>query len=370
MLVKTILHIIDTTGPGGAETVFIDLASCLPADQYKAVVTIRGKGWVYDELQRRGIEPILLDAKGSFNWRYLLKLRKLIKQENVDLIQAHLLGASIYSALAGLISRVPVVATLHGLVDIGINERFKALKIGAINLGVKKIIAVSKDLMDDVLQRTNLKANKTKVIYNGINTAQFASQRSTSIRKKYGWGDDDFVIGCLGNIRPAKAYDILLAAANSVKNSDRKIRFVIAGQPDKNNIIYNKLLKQREQLGLTESVQFLGFIDDSVEFLSNLDLFMSSSISEGLPLSAIQAMAAGLPILATRCGGFEELITHEREGWLVDIKRPDQLAESICQLAERPDIRNQLAHNAIEKAREFDTALMLSKYLKVYENIL
>ena len=97
---KTILHIIDTTGPGGAETVFIDLATRLPKDKYHSIVVIRGKGWVYEELCRRGVQPILLDAKGSFNWRYLLNLIKLIRSNRVDLIQSHLLGASVYCSMA------------------------------------------------------------------------------------------------------------------------------------------------------------------------------------------------------------------------------------------------------------------------------
>ncbi len=71
---KTILHTIDTTGPGGAETLFIDLVTRLPGEKYRSVVVIRGKGWVYEELSRRGVDPILLDAKGSFNWRYLAGL--------------------------------------------------------------------------------------------------------------------------------------------------------------------------------------------------------------------------------------------------------------------------------------------------------
>ena len=92
---KTILHIIDTTGPGGAETVFIDLATRLPKDRYRPVIVIRGKGWVFDELCRRGITPVLLDAKGSFNWRYLLAQCKIIKRERVDLIQSHQLGSNV-----------------------------------------------------------------------------------------------------------------------------------------------------------------------------------------------------------------------------------------------------------------------------------
>ncbi len=368
---KTILHVIDTTGPGGAETVFIDLASKLPIDQYKAIVTIRGKGWVYDELLRRGIQPVLLDAKGSFNWRFLLKLRKLIKQEKVDLIQSHLLGAGIYSALAGFITRTPVVATFHGLVDIGINERFKAIKIGSINLGANKVIGVSKLLMIDILQRTKLKHEKIQVIYNGIDTALFAGKRSIKLREKFGWGNDDFIVGCLGNIRPAKAYNILLDAANIVSNADSKVRFVIAGQPDKENKLYNELLDQRERLGLCDHVQFLGFIDDSVEFLSNLDLFVSSSISEGLPLSAIQAMAAGLPLLATRVGGYEELVTHGKNGWLVEPGQSELLAKAILQLKENEKLRQELADDSQHHVTDvFDVSAMLKSYTAVYDGIL
>ena len=93
---KTILHTIDTAGPGGAETVFIDLVTRLPERKYRSVVVIRGKGWVYDELCRRGVKPILLEAKGSFNLRYLFGLRKIVQSEGVDLIQSHLLGTNVY----------------------------------------------------------------------------------------------------------------------------------------------------------------------------------------------------------------------------------------------------------------------------------
>jgi len=168
---KTILHTIDTTGPGGAETVFIDLATCLPKEKYRSVVVIRGKGWVYEELCRRGVDPVLLDARGSFNWHYLAGLRKLIKRERVDLIQSHLLGTNVYCSLAGLLTRTPVVATFHGSVDIGQNERFKGLKFGAINAGAGCIIAVTDSLRDDILGRTTPESSITVLIprfFNGL----------------------------------------------------------------------------------------------------------------------------------------------------------------------------------------------------------
>ena len=233
---KTILHIIDTTGPGGAETVFIDLATRLSKDKYRSVVVIRGKGWVYEELCRRGIEPILLEAKGSFNWRYLYGLCQLIRREGVDLIQSHLLGANVYCALAGLLTRTPVVATFHGSVDIGERERLKGLKFATINAGADCIVAVSGGLRDDIMDRTSLRADKTEIIYNGIPSSEFQRPRSNSLREKYGWSDDELIIDSLGNTRPAKCKDILLRDAALREGGVDLSCFLTPGSPHRGGL--------------------------------------------------------------------------------------------------------------------------------------
>ena len=364
--VKNILHVIDTTGPGGAETVFIELASRLPDDRYRPVVLIRGKGWVYEELQRRGIQPVLMDAKGSFNVRFLRGLCALVRREKIDLIQSHLLGSNVYCALAGLITRTPVVATFHGSVDIGDNERFKAIKFAAINAGAFSIVPVSDLLREDILSRTTLKKSKIQVIYNGIDTSVFQRQPSTRLREQFGWSADAVIIGSLGNIRTAKGYDVLLRAAALLKEAAPACRFVIAGQS--NSKLYDELLSLRQELGLEDQVHFIGFIDDAAEFLAGLDIFLSSSVSEGLPLSAIQAMVSKLPIIATRCGGWQELIRHGENGWLVETSNPQAIADAIQTLAA-DDVRcQQLAQNARESAiRSFDIQVMLDAYQRTYQ---
>jgi glycosyltransferase involved in cell wall biosynthesis len=366
---ETILHVIDTTGPGGAETVFIDLATRLPENQYRSVVVIRGKGWVYEELCRRGLEPVLLDAKGSFNWRYLYRVCQLVRREHVDLIQSHLLGSNVYSSLAGILTRTPVVATFHGSVDIGENERFKRLKSRVINTGACSIIAVTDSLRDDIISRTRLDQHKIRVIYNGIDTARFQRPRSSALREKHGWADDDIIIGSLGNIRPAKGYDILLQAAALLEQRPGSYRFVIAGQGK--GRLHEELLALRKQLGLGEQVKFLGFIDDAADFLAGLDLFLSTSISEGLPLSAIQAMVAKLPLIATRCGGYEGLVSHQENGWLVEVGNPRAIADAIELVAGDSGLRMRLAENARQYAIEtFDISVMLGAYQALYEQLL
>ncbi|MDH5764696.1 MAG: glycosyltransferase family 4 protein [Gammaproteobacteria bacterium] len=368
-LMKTILHIIDTTGPGGAETVFIDIITHLPKDKYRSIVIIRGKGWVYEELCRRGVKPLILDAKGSFNWRYLKSLVGLIWREKVDLIQSHLLGSNVYCSLAGLITRKPVVATFHGAVDVGEKERLKGLKFGAINLGASSIIAVSDSLKRNIVERTPLKNSKTCVIYNGINTTDFRRPHSAAIRRQFGWADSDIIIGSLGNIRKAKAYDVLLQAAALLKERIGNLRFVIAGQGK--GRLYDELLRFRDELELGEIVHFLGFNDDPAEFLSNLDLFLLSSTSEGFSIATIQAMAAGLPVIATRSGGPEEIISHKENGWLVEAGSAAEIACAIDRLIMDTVLRNTLSIKGQEHAKQsFDIQAMLDGYQNIYDRLM
>lgn len=361
----TILHTIDTTGPGGAETVFIELATRLPKDKYRSIVIIRGKGWVYEELCRRGQEPILLDAKGSFNWRYLLKLREIIHREHVDIIQSHLLGSNVYCALAGLLTRRPVVATFHGAVDIGENERFSSLKFGAIKLGARYVVAVSENLRQDLIKRTPLLPAKMKVIYNGIAINEFNRLRTNTLCEKFGWDSGTVVVGSLGNIRLAKGYDILLHAAALLKSSSIPFRFVIAGQ-GKTGLL-DSLLELRSELGLEETVQFLGFQDDPAAFLANLDMFLLSSVSEGFSIATIQAMASGLPVVVTRSGGPQEIVSHGENGWMVEAGNPAKIAEALTLLATDRDLCASLGQRGRTHARAtFDLSAMLNAYESLY----
>ncbi len=367
--VKNILHIIDTTGPGGAETVFIELLTHLPAEKYHPVVVIRGKGWVYEELCRRGFSPILLDAKGSFNWRYLKNLLALIRRENIDLIQSHLLGSNVYCAIAGLLSRKPVVATFHGQVDIGLYERLKGLKFAALNFGANAIVAVSDNLRQDIISRTPLRVSKTRVVYNGIDTAAFQRPRSDVLRQQFGWHDDDIIIGSLGNIRTAKAYDVLLHAAARLKHSEAKYRFVIAGQGKAG--LYDDLLALRKQLALEDTVHFLGFNDDPAGFLANLDLFLLSSTTEGFSIATIQAMVSGLPVIVTRSGGPQEIVTHNVNGWMIAPGEAQAIAEAVEKVSQDAALKQRLAEQGRQHAlATFDISAMLNGYESIYQQLL
>ena len=207
-----ILHLIDTTGPGGAEDVFITLAAKLRNEQVGSIAVIRGEGYVANSLRKLGIEPVIIDSKGSFNVGFIRELCALIKKHNIRLIQSHLLGSNVYASIVGLLTRTPVIATYHGMVDVSPNERFKRLKLWFMRNGIKRFVAVSNSLQQKIQDYNLLVPERTSVVYNGIDTQLYKTQRSTRLKQQLNIPASTFLLGALGNVRSSKRYDLLVDA--------------------------------------------------------------------------------------------------------------------------------------------------------------
>jgi len=362
--IKTILHVIDTTGPGGAETVFIELADRMRQRGYRSIVLIRGPGWVNDQLVARGFQPYIVDAKGSFNWRFLRDMLRIIRTEKVDVIQSHLLGSNVYCAMAGLLARKPVIATFHGMVDVGPNERFRGAKLWLMNRGVTRFVAVSKNLRDAIEREGLLDASRCDVIYNGIDLVRYGRSNNRELRERLGVADDTILIGSLGNVRPAKAYDLLIKAARRVIDQRPDAHFVIAG--DAKNSLHKKHAALADELGVSDHIHFIGFCNDSAGYLAQLDYFLLTSTSEGLSIATIEALATGLPAVVTRCGGPEEIVTPDQDALMVDIDA-DAIAEGVLRLLGDRALAVRIGQKGVETASaRFSMEAMLGAYSTLY----
>ncbi len=363
------LHAIDTTGPGGAETVFVDLATRLAGPVDEHIVAITGPGWVHNELCRRGVSPHVVAASGSFDFRYLRGLVRLIRQHRIDLIQSHLLGSNVYCSLAGMICRVPVVSTFHGSADLGVNEKHLALKRFVLNRGSSRCVFVSNSLREEIVDRTGISRSKAITIHNGIDATAFVPRRNSALRQELGLQDDAIIVGAVGNVRPSKGYDTLLQAAVQLRSVDPRYHVVVAGQYD--NALGWKLLRLRTRLGLDKSVHFLGFRNDVANLLNSLDVFVLSSDSEGFSLATVQAMACGVPVVVTRSGGPQEIVRDGANGLLVDVRADAQLAAGIRRMAGDSSLRQMLVANALELVwSEYTLEAMLDRYRGVYAELL
>ena len=363
-----ILHVIDTTGPGGAETVFVELADRIRGHGFESLTLVNGPGWVMDSLKQRRIETQVMPARGSLNWRYLLGLRGLINRESIDLVQSHLLGSNIYCAAAGWLAHRPVVATFHGAVDIARDERFRSIKVGLMNRGVREFVAVSDSLASLIKGEGISPAHPVNVIYNGVDLSRYQRSRHRRLTDEFGLRQDAILVGSLGNVRPAKAYDVLIRAAATVCSKDPRVHFLIAGHIK--DSIAAPLRALVAELSLEQRVRFLGFREDTPGFLAGLEIFALSSASEGFSVATVEAQAAGLPIVATRCGGPEEIVVDGETGLLVPTGDPIALGDAIASLIHDPILAARLGRQAREAAHaRFSIDSMIHQYANIYRRL-
>jgi glycosyltransferase involved in cell wall biosynthesis len=361
--VNNVLHVIDTCGPGGAETVFLALAKGLDARRWRSFVAIPGKGWVYDNLVTNGFEPIITPLHGAFDLRYLARLCTAVRRNQIDLIQTHLFSGAVYGGLAGLFCGVPVISTLHGRPDLSGSPMYRAAKFGILRRAVTTTVFVSESLRQFFLASGHLNHNRTVVIADGIDASVFAPRRDTSLRRELGIGEREVLVGAVGNVRPAKSYDVLLRAAALLRQSP-EYRFVVVGEAQ--GALQQKLLALRDQLGLVSTVTFTGFKSGVHHVMNNFDLYASTSSSEGFSLSVVQAMACGVPVVATKSGGPEEIITHDVDGLLVDINSPEQVAAAVHRLSNESATRRRLTEAG---RRTVETRFTIQHMLNSYEHL-
>jgi glycosyltransferase involved in cell wall biosynthesis len=362
-----VLHVIDTGGPGGAETVFLQTATRLDPARFESTAVVGGIGWLATQVHERGAPLHIAPAKGSFNARYFSMLLRLARQHGSDIIVAHLYGSSVYASLVGTLLSIPVVSVLHGHTDVPGAERFSSLKAAIVRRGSRKVIFVSERLEDHLRARFGLTAAQCAVIPNGVDTTVFRAARDRSLRAELGLSDETALLGAIGNVRKPKAYDVLLRAARTLIDRSQRLHLVIAG--DCANTLGGQLKQLTRDLGIEAHVTFLGLRPDVSRVLNNLDVFVLSSHTEGFSIACIEAMACGVPVVATRSGGPEQILEGEA-GLLVPTRDPESLALAIERIISSRELAATLTARSIKRVQEqYSLSTMLSRYEALLERV-
>jgi len=364
-----VLHLIDTGGPGGAETVFLELVTRLSGRRWTPVPVVPTEHWLSGALRSRGHDPTLLAGRRSFDHGFLWDLRSLVKREGVALIHAHLMSSGVYGTLAALGRGIPLICTFHGLPDVPDGGTLRWLKIKLLARSMNRIVFVSDSLRRGMAEEKGWTPRDSVVIPNGIDCQEFHVAPVPDLKSELGLDEGALLLGAVGNVRPSKRYDVLLQAFRKVVAVRPEVRLAIVGQAQ--GELYESMLALRSSLGLDDSVHFLGFREGVARAFQGLDLFVLSSSDEGFSLSTVQAMATGLPIVATRCGGPEEILEAGVEGVLVEKNRPDELAAGILEVLSRPDGGRSLGEAARKGAvARFSVDTMVERYDTLYESCL
>jgi glycosyltransferase involved in cell wall biosynthesis len=362
-----ILHVIDTGGPGGAETIFLHAAARLNRARFESVAVVGGEGWLAGQIRGHGLTLEVLPAKGRFNVRYLTALARLVRRHRIDVVLAHLYGSAVYASMAGALLSIPVISVLHGHSDMPAAERFSYLKAAIIRRGSRKVVFVSERLEEHLRPRLGLGADRCAVIPNGVDTEVFAPAPDRSLLAELGLPDGTALVGAIGNIRKPKAYDVLLRAARALLDRSQRFHLVIAG--DCANALGEQLRGLSRELGIERQVTFLGLRPDVSRILNNLDVYVLSSKTEGFSIACIEAMACGVPVVATRSGGPEQILEGEA-GLLVPTGDPESLASGIERVLSSKELATAMTQRAMQRVHErYSLATMLSRYETLLEGV-
>ncbi len=363
-----VLHVIDTGGPGGAETVFSSLAGFGHRTGLNAAVVVPYDGWLAEQLRGQGITPVIIPSKGTNVAQLTYRLAALAQESGANLVHAHLLGSSVYGALVGALRRVPVVAVFHGATDLKGRGTLVGAKRWLLNRPRVTPVAVS-DAVIDSLAEWGLHRERIRLIRNGVDTERFSPTGGTSLHAEIGLAADARIVGAVGNIRPAKSYEVFIEAARLLSEDFPDVHFVVAGAGSETDLA--NLRSIVDEHGLASRFHFLGFRASSKELYRSFSVLVSSSKTEGLPLSFLEAMACAVPLAATANEGSSQLLGETKAGLLSPVGDARALARSVATLLDDPAQAQSLGSNGRTAAvRHFSIEKTLAEYRKLYDELL
>jgi glycosyltransferase involved in cell wall biosynthesis len=284
-----------------------------------------------------------------------------------DLLQTHLMDSNFYGAVSGFLGRFPVVAVEHGDAHHPGKTHIQKIKPKTISYLADSWVAVSRFTRDALVRRFNVPEKKIRVIPNGIPMDVYTTGGGKISRRDLGLPDDSLVLGAVGSLYPVKGHRYLIEAAARLAPLYPGLHVVIAGSGGEEQ----RLRDLARDLGVAERVHLLGRRNDIPDLLKAFDMFVLPSESEAHPLSLCEAMATGLPSVASDVGGVPEVIENGRSGLLVPPGDIDALAKAVKDLIESRDLRERLGTQARERVRqEYSTERMLERYSDLYEEVL
>lgn len=379
MAKKTILYLITQSELGGAQQYCLDLALNLK-DEFDVVIAFgeQGKdGALAQKLSENNIKyysiPHLKRSVSPINdFLATLEIIKLIKKIKPDIIHLNSSKISILGSLATFFSKSKIlnlkskiIYTAHGWV---FNEPLSIWKKLFYKYAERftsrfkdKIICVSEFDYKTALEQKICPKEKLIIIHNGINEINFLPRQEA--REKLNLPDSGFIVGSIGNLYKTKGFEYLIEAIKKLINEKIKISAVIIGEGAERENLTNLIKKYK----LEDNIILAGRISEAAQLLSAFDLYVCSSVKEGLSYTIIETMLNGLPIIATRVGGNPELIEDGRNGLLINSQDPEDLAEKIKKLMNNTELQQELSTQARIKAqKKFSLEKMLEETKKIY----
>lgn len=357
-----VLHLIETGGPGGAERMLLDLVRNL-GRAYQSTVGLLKTGWLHSQVQALGVSCELLDGHGMGDLGVMSSILGVVKRRSIALIHAHEFYMSVLGAAVSRWTGIPLVVTVHGKAYYSEKSR-RLVLYRMVAAQSAAVVAVSGDLERFFCARTGVQPDRVRVIHNGIDVEGLSHlTRQPQVLESVGIPSDAVIVGSVGNLYRVKGHVHLIRAARTVMRAAPNAHLVILGRGG----LKDELAREAELLGIGDRVHLLGHQDDVRRWLGAMNVFALPSLSEGLPLSLLEAMAAGLCPVVTAVGGMPEVVRDGQTGFLVPPEDPARMADKILFLLQHPDVARRMGQAARESMRAaFSLERMLADYRHLY----
>jgi L-malate glycosyltransferase len=358
----TVLHIFSGDLWAGAEVMVYNLLARLKAHpDLRCIALSLNAGVLTEKLIERGIEThVLPEARLSFV-QLVVNAFRLFRRRRVQVIHSHGYKGNLVALILARSLGVPnLIATLHGLPEPlnrapGRRRLIERLDRWILRSHFTRVVAVSHEMRSCLSALGGMPEERLVVIHNGIEADRCldpgcppAAARRTG---------PPFHIGTAGRLVPVKDFGLFLATAAEIRKEIPDVRFSILGEGP----LREQLERQADDLALTGCVEFLGHVADPWPYYASLDLFLNTSLHEGIPMTVLEAMACGVPVVVAAVGGLPEIVTDGRDGFLVGERDARRYARRCVQLLRNRDRSCRVAQQARDRVREYFSAARMSR---------
>lgn len=374
LAVTRVLHVQKAAGISGSERHLLDLLPSLidrGLDVEMALLMDPGGELFADALRARGVQVWVLPAGPDLNPMALGHLVGELRRRRPDLVHTHLIHADVHAQLAARLVGIPAVSSVHSAHPWYVRQPYRSAASLAGRLA-RRTIAISHHVGRMLADARIVPPGRVRVVHYGITVDDWVSTAAERRkgRRELGIGDDEIAVGIAARLIPGKGHDSLIRSVAAARGQGQRLRLLIAGSGP----LQGQLEALAEAEGLGQTASFLGFRTDMRGFMAASDVVAfptSPSLGEGFGLTALEAQAAGRPVIATGVAALPEVVANGETGVLVDPDSLEALTDALIALAADAPLRERLGANGRERAAKcFSIDAMVDGTLAVYREVL